>query len=175
MLSTVFHCTDKLIPVLWLAKCMGNTSPVPSRMVEIWQRFRKDPCQSLSKPYSMALLYMLHIEVFNNRFSTERPVMDEDRRNILRRFTTWCSCTSPPEGCNISWNFASQKWGLPRIDGAGPPKNCLIYNRYLEREHFKFAPSGTRVSTAYTKEENAIMNEAYDAFVKAWYRSGSRK
>lgn len=91
--------------------------PRPETLEYVWRRLltsiptdvRKT---SHSKPFVLAVLYMLHVE----RFSSERPRGDNGlagevkakRREIIKRYDVWIPCSCRKK-CLNEWNFASDQ------------------------------------------------------------------
>lgn len=57
-----------------------------------------------SKPLTMAVLYMLHVGIAIEGVSIS---VDDNRREILKRFTKWVPCQCK-DGCNRQWNFVNE-------------------------------------------------------------------
>ena len=77
---------------------------------------------SHSKGYTMAILYMLHIEThMNKRPKDIKGYGGIERLRLLKNYATWVSCRCNG-GCDLKWNFANDH-GL--FKGSGR-ENCEI-------------------------------------------------
>jgi hypothetical protein len=83
-----------------------------------------------SKPYILAITYMLHVETYDS----QRPSLDKDgrlasaRMEILRFFDKWIPCTCS-KMCEVYWNFVNTD-GIYR---AGT-KKCKVVAAILDCE-----------------------------------------
>ena len=105
-----------------------SPGPVSTATIEsVWSRLLpaaqiKVHRVRMSKPYTLAILYMLHIE----RFSSERPRGEdgqpyrirEGRQEALKRFNVWVRCKCR-EDCDNEWNFVNDR-GIHRKRKHGP-------------------------------------------------------
>ncbi|PSK43691.1 hypothetical protein B9Z65_7205 [Elsinoe australis] len=85
-----------------------KSTPSPIMIMKTWAqtlRNKSNPRHSAnSKPLTMAVLYMLHVGVAVEGVSIS---VDDNRREILKRFTKWVPCQCKG-GCNRQWNFVNE-------------------------------------------------------------------
>ena len=176
ILSLIMIPARKLINsciVFCLVRSLGCYSPEPAHLLEIWNRFRRGTKSPLPKCFLLAAVYMLHIETFNGRFSTERPIIDNDRLKRLRSFAVWTPCPSG-KGCQLIWNFSSKNWGLFQRGEQSIRSDCLLYRRYFEKEKHAAEPAGSKYESFRIEDERRKSDEALEECYWKWYASGAR-
>lgn len=106
--------------------------PSPETLRSVWLRLKRSVDDLMSRNYTLALLYMLHVE----RFLKEAPKDDygdvgiaKKRRRSLKRFGDWVDCACDLK-CGRSWNFANDL-GLSQT--VSPGQACKVL-QWLEKD-----------------------------------------
>lgn len=106
--------------------------PTTEMLCSIWLRLKHSVDDVMPKNYTLALLYMLHVEKYLN----ETPKDDygdvgiaKKRRRSLKRFGDWVNCACDLK-CGRSWNFANDL-GLSQTVSIGRPCKVL---QWLEKD-----------------------------------------
>lgn len=106
--------------------------PTPEELRSVWLRLKHSIDDIMPKNFTLALLYMLHVEKYLN----ETPKDDyggigiaKKRRKSLKRFGDWVDCACDLK-CGRSWNFANDL-GLSQT--VSPGQECRVF-QWLERD-----------------------------------------
>jgi hypothetical protein len=121
-----------MLPVSAFQSQFRAPEPTPEKLRSVWLRLKHSIDDIIQKNYTLALVYMLHVEKYLN----ETPKDDyggvgiaKKRRKSLKRFGDWVDCACDLK-CGRSWNFANDL-GLSQT--ISPGRECRVF-QWFERD-----------------------------------------
>jgi hypothetical protein len=104
-----------------------------SKITNVWYRLFSETRGldfKYPKGFTMATLYMLHIERFLGKKpenEARKEGVSDKRRELLKRFGNWVPCTCDSQ-CEVRWNFGNDLG----IHKDGDEQRCLLMQLFVE-------------------------------------------
>jgi hypothetical protein len=121
-----------MLPVSAFQSQFRAPEPTTEKLNSVWLRLKHRTDDIVQKNFTLALVYMLHVEKYFN----ETPKDDsggegiaKKRRKSLKRFGDWVDCACDLK-CGRSWNFANDL-GLSQT--TSPGRECRVF-QWLEKD-----------------------------------------